>query len=100
MNTEQFPQDKRIILTKHCIERFKEFGFTKIPEMVKFVKQGLLEELDPKQKEYKEMKYNDQNPAKHYRNGSYVYPVVETVSKFTGKEIYLVITIYDQKVDL
>jgi len=88
----------KIVFTKHAKERLKEFNIP-ILEAVTMV-----ENASPEKAPVKQNKMH-QREGKHFRYGTVIFTGVFKPDKFSInsshiEEIFLVITVYDQRMDL
>lgn len=86
---------KRLIITRHALERMAPFGY----------KRQLLREMfyaavpdgpPPGRNKYEKYKEN----TRYYRFGSVVMVVADVISKDNQEPVYLLVTAYDQKLDV
>lgn len=89
---------KPIRVTKHAQQRMDEFKMS-----YKALVWNLLHSVPEKEGgkgKWKEEKYGGNEGIKYYRSGTYIFTVKNKKDDRTGKEITLVITLCDQRIDL
>ncbi len=89
--------DKPIKFTKHARERLEEFG-KDFKYAVWAIHNGTIEKQDHTQRKHKKNKYTDQ--AVHIREGTMIFSGIHKDDGVTGEPIFLVLTCYDQLMDL
>lgn len=89
---------KPIRITRHAQQRMDEFkiSYKKLVWLLLHSTQ----EKEPHKGKWKEEKYHGNEGVKYYRNGVYVFTVRNQIDRKTGKDITLVITVTDQRVNL
>lgn len=88
-------ETRKLKITSHAYQRAKEFGLT--PSKVAWLFWNSQPEPSPPGKR-KDSKWADK--TRYFRNGTYVMVAGEADHKDTGEPIYLLLTIYDQRLDL
>lgn len=88
--------DKYIIFTSHSRDRLKECQIS-VPKASHLIYTGFEEEL-PKDLKKNKQKYNEQ--AKYIRNGTLIFTLIDVKEKFTNDDVYLVVSVYDQRTSL
>lgn len=89
------PDDNRKLkIVSHAYKRAEEFNLT--PSKLAWLFWNSVPEPTPPGR--REGKYND--TTHYWRNGTYVMVVGETDHKYTGEPIYLLLTVFDQKMYL
>lgn len=88
--------DKYAIFTTHSKDRLKECQIT-VPKATYLLYSGFQEKL-PKELKQDKIKYNEQ--AKYIRNGTLIFTVIDAKDKFTHEDIYLVVSVFDQRINL
>lgn len=88
-------KNKELVLTVHAIERAKQFGVS-IKGLKHMFWGSIKEPRPPGARKYS--KYA--STTSYWRNGTFVMTVGEPIHKEKGQPIYLLLTIYDQRMDL
>ena len=83
--------------TKHAAERMKLYGITP-PEAVNLLKESV-ETILPHNFHLK-TKYKNTGPITRWENGYYYINVVLDKDKYTGKNVYLILTIFDKRMSI
>lgn len=93
-------KSRRLVITAHAYQRAKQFRVPK--ELISELFWGSVQEKLPKDLRKNAQKNHPKyhQCTRYFRNGTYVMVVGETVHKLEGDNIWLLITIYDQRLDL
>lgn len=89
--------DRYVIFTSHARQRAHEFQIS-LAKATWLVYTSDVNDLPKELKRAKNAKYKDR--AVYRRNGTYLFTLLPATDNQTGDEIYLVITMYDQRMDL
>jgi len=93
-------KNRQLIITGHAYERCEQLGMRKV-DIAPLFWESLQEKLPQDLRKYAartHQKYHEL--TRYYRNGTYVMVASETTHKRTGDNIYLLLTVYDQRLDL
>lgn len=88
--------EKYAIFTNHAKERLKQFGLS-LAKANWLLYTGIEEKLPKLLKMAKVRKYE---VAKYVRNGSFIFTLIDTSDKYSGDDVYLVVSVYDQRMDI
>jgi hypothetical protein len=86
----------RIVFTHHAKERVYEFRLT-VKQAIRLLLNAEKEKDSLHLKRH--LKYG-RDTAITYRNGTYLFMVLDQKDKFTGEDISLVVTMCDQRINL
>lgn len=84
--------DKHIIFTSHARERMKSFQLD-IPKALELLKDCVPEKIPKGKKKF------SREGIKCFRNGSYVFTMAEVMHKRFKTPSYLLLSVYDQRMD-
>lgn len=88
-------ENRKLKIVFHAYERAKEFGVS--PKKLAWLFWNSVPEPSPPGKK-KNSKWS--STTRYFRNGTYVMVAGEVDHKDTGEPIYLLLTVYDQRIDL
>lgn len=88
-------QDRSLKITRHAYERAYEFQLT--PSKLVWMFWNSEPESSPPGKR-QDSKFADK--TRYFRHGTFVFVAGETDHKDTGEPIYLLLTVYDQRMSL
>lgn len=88
--------NKYAIFSNHAKDRLKECQLT-LAKANWLLYYGEKEKLPKEMKEDKD-KYHES--AIYIRSGVYIFTLIEVVDKYSGDDVYLVISVYDQRIGL
>lgn len=93
-------KSRRLVITAHAYQRAEQFRVPK--DKISDLFWGSIQEKLPKdlRKNAKKNHEKYHDCTRYFRNGTYVMVVGEVTHKLHGDEIWLLITIYDQRIDL
>ncbi len=89
--------DRYAIFSTHAKERLKECQLS-MAKANWLIYTGNEEKLPEDLNKAKNEKYSDK--ALYIRNGSLLFTLLPLVDKFSGEDIYLIVSVYDQRMDL
>lgn len=93
--------DRPILFTYHALERVAECQIDeeKATELLRSAIEEPLKKFKD-QSRYKREKYKHSEPAKYYRNGTIIFTIIPKTNIDPPGEVYLVISVFDQKLYL
>jgi hypothetical protein len=89
--------DRYAVFSKHAMNRLKECQLS-MAKANWLLYQGKEEKLTKDMKERKLVKYSKK--ALHIRYGTVLFTMIPTKDKRTNEPIYLVVSVFDQRIDL
>jgi hypothetical protein len=89
--------DRYAIFSTHAKERLHEFQLT-LPKACWLLYQSEVDYLPKEIRDHKREKYTDK--AIYRRYGTIIFTLLPIVDKHTNDEVYLVVSVYDQLMDL
>lgn len=89
--------DRYVVFSTHARERIRECQLS-MSKAAWLIYTAQPEKLPKEIKNYKKNKYSDK--ALHLRNGTLIFTLLPVKDKRTQDDIYLVLTIFDQRTDV
>lgn len=94
-------KNRRLVITQHAYQRARQFGL-KDGKLITELFWGSVQEKLPKDLRKHARKNHEKyhHCTRYFRNGTYVMVVGEVTHNIQGDDIWLLVTIYDQRLDL